>query len=106
MTNRLYYTDAMRASFDATVVSAESVEGRTHVVLDETLFYPTSGGQPFDTGELNGARVVEVIDRDDESIARGCEPSGPERDWLVHDLPVDPPPSTDELLREFARGGP
>ena len=30
------------------------------VVLDRTAFYPTSGGQPFDTGTLGTARVLDV----------------------------------------------
>jgi alanyl-tRNA synthetase len=47
----------------------ESVAGRSHVVLDQTAFYPTSGGQPFDTGTLGGAAVVDVIDREDGNIA-------------------------------------
>src|SRR5262249_110963 len=38
-------------------------------VLDRTLFYPTSGGQPFDTGRLGDVPVVEVIDREDGTIA-------------------------------------
>jgi alanyl-tRNA synthetase len=69
MTNRLYYTDAARRAFDATVVATEVADGRTLVVLDETAFYPTSGGQPFDTGDINGLPVVDVIDREDGSIA-------------------------------------
>ena len=36
------------------------------MVLDQTAFYPTSGGQPFDTGMLGDARVLDVIDRDTE----------------------------------------
>ena len=37
-------------------------------MLDRTAFYPTSGGQPFDTGSLGDVRVVDVVDRDDGSI--------------------------------------
>jgi len=69
MTNRLYYTDPARAEFDATVVAVETIDGRAHVTLDQTAFYPTSGGQPFDTGTLGGAAVSEVIDREDGTIA-------------------------------------
>jgi alanyl-tRNA synthetase len=69
MTQRLYYTEPYRQNFDATVVTVESVAGRSHVVLDQTAFYPTSGGQPFDTGTLGGAAVVDVIDREDGNIA-------------------------------------
>jgi alanyl-tRNA synthetase len=68
MTTRLYYTEPYRRSFDATVLSVELVAGHSEVTLDQTAFYPTSGGQPFDTGTLGGAAVTDVIDRDDGSI--------------------------------------
>ena len=69
MTQRLYYTEPYRTSFDGTVVSVEAVDERWHVVLDQTAFYPTSGGQPFDIGTLGGAAVIDVIDGEDGSIA-------------------------------------
>ena len=69
MTQRLYYTEPYRTSFDGTVVSVEPADGRWHVVLDQTAFYPTSGGQPFDIGTLGGAAVTEVIEREDGTIA-------------------------------------
>jgi alanyl-tRNA synthetase len=68
MTIRLYYAEPYRTSFTATVLSCDSHDGRYHVMLDETAFYPTSGGQPFDTGELGGATVSDVIDREDAGI--------------------------------------
>lgn len=68
MTQRLYYTEPYRKTFDATVVKAETVDGRLFVTLDQTAFYPTSGGQPFDTGILGGAAVTDVIDRDDGTV--------------------------------------
>jgi alanyl-tRNA synthetase len=69
MTNRLYYTEPYRVEFDATVTAVDSVDGKTHVTLDRSAFYPTSGGQPFDTGTLGGAAVIDVIDREDGTIA-------------------------------------
>jgi alanyl-tRNA synthetase len=66
MTERLYYHDPYLREFDAAIVETTTHEGRTAVVLDRTTFYPTSGGQPHDTGTLSGARVVDVIS-DDES---------------------------------------
>lgn len=68
MTNRIYYTEPYRRTFDATVTSAEPVGGKLHVTLDQTSFYPTSGGQPFDTGTIGGAAVVDVIDREDGEV--------------------------------------
>ena len=73
MTKRLYYTDPLLTSFDAAVVSSEPADDRFLVVLDQTAFYPTSGGQPFDTGRLGETRVVDVIDRDDGTIAHVVE---------------------------------
>jgi alanyl-tRNA synthetase len=68
LTERIYYTEPYTTEFDATVISVEPAPGdagRKAVVLDRTAFYPTSGGQPFDTGTLGGARVVDVVDGDD-----------------------------------------
>ena len=62
MTSRLYYDDSLLLEFEATVTGVREHEGRTALVLDRTAFYPTSGGQPFDTGMLGGVRVVDVVD--------------------------------------------
>ena len=63
MTERLYYTDSYLAEFRARVL--DTSPDRRRVYLDRTAFYPTSGGQPFDTGVLGGMQVVEVIDEGD-----------------------------------------
>jgi len=60
MTIRLYYQDAYLQEFTGTVTDRREVEGRPAVVLDRTAFYPASGGQPFDTGTLETARVLGV----------------------------------------------
>jgi alanyl-tRNA synthetase len=65
MTERLYYLDPYLKRFDARVLRADVVEGRHMAILDRTAFYPSSGGQPYDTGTLGSVRVVEVIDNDD-----------------------------------------
>jgi alanyl-tRNA synthetase len=67
-TTRLYYTDPARLTFDARVErcapAPSSHAGAWAVHLDATAFYPTTGGQPFDTGRLGEARVVDVIEDD------------------------------------------
>jgi alanyl-tRNA synthetase len=76
VTDRIYYTDPYTAEFDALVLSVEPIPdnaSRHGVVLDRTAFYPTSGGQPHDTGTLGGANVVDVIDRDNGSILHVVE---------------------------------
>ena len=47
--HNLYMEDSYKQEFHARVVS-----GGTEVMLDETAFYPTSGGQPNDTGAIIG----------------------------------------------------
>jgi alanyl-tRNA synthetase len=68
MTERLYYHDPYLREFDANVVERTTHDGKAAVVLDRTAFYPTSGGQPFDTGTLSGATVLDVIDTDEGKI--------------------------------------
>lgn len=69
MTERLYYNDSFLGEFDAQVLSCEPDNSRWRVRLDRTAFYPTSGGQPFDTGKLGGANVVEVLDSENDEIS-------------------------------------
>jgi alanyl-tRNA synthetase len=65
-TERLYYIEAYRRTFLAGVLAVVPApgarDGRSGVVLDRTAFYPTSGGQPHDTGTLAGVPVVDVVD--------------------------------------------
>jgi alanyl-tRNA synthetase len=68
VTERLYYADPCLRAFDTTVVEAREVDGHPAVVLAETAFYPTSGGQPHDTGMLNGVPVVDVFVDDDGRV--------------------------------------
>jgi alanyl-tRNA synthetase len=63
MTERLYYSDAYQRTFDARIV--ERADGGRTLYLDRTAFYPTSGGQPFDTGTIAGIAVTDVVDEGD-----------------------------------------
>jgi len=68
MTERLYYQDSYLTEFRARVVEVSpdaASPDRQRIYLDRTAFYPTSGGQPFDIGQLSGVKVVEVIDEGD-----------------------------------------
>ena len=65
MTERLYYNDCYLREFRGRVIDTAD-DGRK-IYLDRTAFYPTSGGQPFDTGYLGGLAVIDVID---ESLER------------------------------------
>jgi alanyl-tRNA synthetase len=64
VTERLYYNDPYLVRFSARVVERLDWGGHPAVVLDRTAFYPTGGGQPHDTGSLNGVAVIEVLERE------------------------------------------
>jgi alanyl-tRNA synthetase len=68
MTERLYYNEPYRTTFDATVLTCEPDHDRFAIVLDQTAFYPTSGGQPFDVGTLDDVLVQDVVDREDGAV--------------------------------------
>jgi alanyl-tRNA synthetase len=87
-TQRIYYDDSFAREFGAEVLSCEPAAApetedadtesaepgsahkpkRWRVVLNRTAFYPTSGGQPHDTGTLAAANVVDVLDEDDDVV--------------------------------------
>ena len=59
MTDAVYYTEPYAQSLDARI----SDIGPDYVALDRTIFYPTGGGQPGDTGVIsNGSNSIQVID--------------------------------------------
>lgn len=67
-TERLYYRDSFLREFDAQVISCEKDGERWKIVLDRTAFYPTSGGQPHDTGKLGDVPVIEVADAEQKVV--------------------------------------
>jgi alanyl-tRNA synthetase len=70
MTERLYYTDCYVRQFRARVVDRSG----DIVYLDRTAFYPTSGGQPFDTGSIAGVEVLDVIDEGERVAHKTAAP--------------------------------
>jgi len=86
MTERLYHSDAYLRTFDAHVIRCWPLNDRNAVVLDQTAFYPTSGGQPHDTGTINEMSVVDVYEENGDIVhlISGKLPLGPVRgqiDW-------------------------
>jgi misacylated tRNA(Ala) deacylase len=84
-TELLYLRDAYLREFSARVTAATD----DSVALDRTVFYPTGGGQPHDTGQLGGSTIVDVR-KEGDSVwhqldgpmpAVGDEVDG-EVDWL------------------------
>lgn len=70
MTDPLFRADPYLAEADARVIAHTPERG---VVLDRTVFYPTGGGQPGDSGRLDwaqgSARIATTVHADDGLIA-------------------------------------
>ncbi|MER1998366.1 MAG: DHHA1 domain-containing protein [Lysinibacillus sp.] len=87
MRELLYYKDSMIQSFEAEVIGNGTDNLGQYVVLSNTAFYPTGGGQPHDTGLLNDVAVVNVEKVDNEIrhyVTEGATLSGPvngQIDW-------------------------
>lgn len=60
MKELLYYQDSMMKEFTADVMKTGTDEHGPYVVLSNTAFYPTGGGQPNDTGWINDIEVINV----------------------------------------------
>jgi alanyl-tRNA synthetase len=83
-TERLYYSDSHLIEFEARVIDkTERVSGWTAVTLDRTAFYPTGGGQPSDTGTLDGNHVLECIDDEEIGILHVIQGRAPEVGAIV-----------------------
>ncbi len=64
-----YYTDSLKFDFDAEIVNKQIDEsGKIMIQLNQTYFYPTGGGQDYDTGFIGNAKVLEVIKTADGEI--------------------------------------
>jgi len=60
MTERLYYDASYMDEFMAYVTAAREKDGKHEITLNRSAFYPTSGGQPYDTGVIGEANVLDV----------------------------------------------
>ena len=77
VTERLYYDEVYLKEFETTVLEARPGKTGCEIRLDRSAFYPTSGGQPYDTGTLGNARGTDVfVDKDGEV-------------WHVPDVPLN-----------------
>jgi alanyl-tRNA synthetase len=76
MTDRLYYHDSFLYNFDAEVREIAETP-RPALIFDRTAFYPTSGGQVFDTGTITAGdtklKVTEVADTEDGRVVHYLE---------------------------------
>ncbi|MFW5902409.1 MAG: alanine--tRNA ligase-related protein, partial [archaeon] len=70
-------------TFKAKVLGNERINGKNYVILNKTGFYPESGGQEPDHGEINGEKVKDVkkvegkiLHQTDKKIRKGKQVEG------------------------------
>ncbi|ANX12579.1 hydrolase [Fictibacillus arsenicus] len=61
MTKKIYYSSPYTKEWETIIRKSFTKENQCFVVLEETAFYPTGGGQPHDTGTINGVEVLDVF---------------------------------------------
>ncbi|WP_232697243.1 alanyl-tRNA editing protein [Brevibacillus daliensis] len=88
-TNKLYYHNTYWRECNATVLEMKyNQQGEIWVALDQTVMYPTGGGQPHDSGHINHIEVIDVEEEDGviwhrlaESLPEGTKHVTVEIDW-------------------------
>ena len=63
-TKQLYFDNPYQVEFKAQIIGREKHEQGPVLILDQTCFYPESGGQPADKGRINGVEVLDVLEKD------------------------------------------
>jgi len=67
LSKRLYYEEPYLQEFKGKILEKVKIDGKPALILDNTCFYPTSGGQPNDLGYIQGVSIVDVTE-DNEKI--------------------------------------
>ncbi|MED3760916.1 hydrolase [Peribacillus frigoritolerans] len=73
MTKKLYYTSTKTSQWDTEIRETIVENGFYYITLEETAFYPEGGGQPADTGKIEGITVLDVIKDNDGKILHKME---------------------------------
>ena len=68
MTTKLYYSDSYLQKFSSKVQKSTLIDDKPAIFLEQTAFYPTSGGQPYDTGTINDIEVLDVYENESNDI--------------------------------------
>ncbi len=95
MTRKLFQEDVYKKENESTVAEVRgtgTTEDPFLLVLDETIFFPTGGGQPCDLGTINDVPLSEVFEKDGE-IFHKLAPSpedapGLPKNWKAGDKAV------------------
>lgn len=60
----MFYEDQYQKEISSKITDVLKKDDKILVVLDNSPFYPTGGGQPCDLGWINGQPVIDVFEKD------------------------------------------
>lgn len=63
---KLFYKDQYIKEFTAEIIQILEVNGKYHILLDKTAFFPGGGGQRGDIGKIDVHSVIEVYENDNK----------------------------------------
>lgn len=61
---QLYYENPYLKEFTANIIETKEIDGKFHLILDKTAFFPGGGGQWCDTGKIGDLDVLEVYEKE------------------------------------------
>ena len=61
---KLYYEDQYIKEFKGEIIEVKEIDGKFHVLLDQTAFFPGGGGQMGDLGLIDGIKVLDVYEEE------------------------------------------
>ncbi|MDR3593487.1 DHHA1 domain-containing protein [Clostridium sp.] len=62
---KIYYDNQYLKEFTAEIIEIKEIDGKSHVTLDKTAFFPGGGGQQCDLGFIGDHEVLEVYEKDE-----------------------------------------
>lgn len=63
-TEKLFYGNQYLKEFKTNIIDIIEKNGKYHITLESTAFFPGGGGQPCDTGKVQDIDVIEVYEED------------------------------------------
>ena len=69
---QLYYENPYLKEFTANIIDAKEIDGKFHLILDNTAFFPGGGGQWCDTGKIGNLDVLEVYEKENSKLHPVC----------------------------------
>ncbi|NBI28093.1 alanyl-tRNA editing protein [Chengkuizengella marina] len=84
MSNKLYYSNPFIKTWETNIKEVTELNNQYIIQLEETAFYPEGGGQPADTGTINGIHILEVQEKD--GVIYHTVDELPEEDLLICEI--------------------